>query len=124
MLRYCWMDVYLGPPDLITYNAGKNFVSREFWQYAASLGITTKSILVEAHWSVGIIERAHPELRRAYNIVMEELRGEGVSKHILLQMAIKALNDTAGPDGLVPTLLVFRAYPRMTDLDPLTPTMT
>ena len=28
-------------------------------------------------------------------------------------MALKALNDTAGPRGLVPTLLVFGAYPRM-----------
>ena len=32
-------------------------------------------------------------------------------------MAIKAVNDTAGPNGLVPTLLVFRAYPRMTSYD-------
>ena len=29
-------------------------------------------------------------------------------------MSFKAVNDTAGPDGIVPTLLVFRAYPRMT----------
>jgi hypothetical protein len=28
-------------------------------------------------------------------------------------MAIKALNDTAGLDGIVPTLLVFGAYPRI-----------
>jgi hypothetical protein len=33
-------------------------------------------------------------------------------------MAVKAVNDTAGPDGLVPTLLVYGAYPRMTNLDP------
>ncbi|KAM4064075.1 hypothetical protein HRG_012589 [Hirsutella rhossiliensis] len=31
----------------------------------------------------------------------------------ILQMAIKAINDTAGPNGIVPTLLVFGAYPRM-----------
>ena len=29
-------------------------------------------------------------------------------------MAVKAVNDTAGPNGLVPTLLIFRAYPRIT----------
>jgi len=28
-----------------------------------------------------------------------------------LQMAFKAINDMAGPEGLVPTLLVFKAYP-------------
>jgi hypothetical protein len=32
-------------------------------------------------------------------------------------MAIKAVNDTAGPDGLVSTLLVFSTYPRMTTTD-------
>jgi hypothetical protein len=32
-------------------------------------------------------------------------------------MAIKAVNDTASPNGLVPTLLVFGAYPRMTSYD-------
>jgi hypothetical protein len=36
-------------------------------------------------------------------------------------MAIKAVNNTAGPDGIVPTLLVFGAYPQMTDMDPLSP---
>jgi hypothetical protein len=39
-------------------------------------------------------------------------------------MAFKALNDTAGPDGLVPTLLVFSAYLRMTELDAPSPTVT
>jgi hypothetical protein len=36
---------------------------------------------------------------------------------------VKAVNDTAGPNGLVPTLLVFGAYPRITDID-LTPSIT
>jgi hypothetical protein len=33
-------------------------------------------------------------------------------------MAVKAVNNMAGLDGIVPTLLVFRAYLRMTDMDP------
>jgi len=33
-------------------------------------------------------------------------------------MAVKAVNNTAGPDKLVPTLLVYGAYPRITNLDP------
>ena len=39
-------------------------------------------------------------------------------------MAVKAANDTAGPDGPVPTLLVHEAYPRMSNLDPPTPSIT
>ena len=38
-------------------------------------------------------------------------------------MAVKAVNDTAGPDGLVPTLLVYGAYPRMSKLDPPAPSI-
>ena len=33
-------------------------------------------------------------------------------------MAIKAVNNTAGPNGLVPTLLVYGAYLRISKLDP------
>src|ERR1700722_3787875 len=38
-------------------------------------------------------------------------------------MAVKAVNDTAGPNGLVPTLLVYRAYPRISKLDPFAPSI-
>jgi hypothetical protein len=33
-------------------------------------------------------------------------------------MAVKAVNNTAGPNGLVPTLLVYRAYLRISNLGP------
>ena len=39
-------------------------------------------------------------------------------------MAVKAINNTASPDGLVPTLLVYRAYLRISKLDPPTPSIT
>ena len=35
-------------------------------------------------------------------------------------MAVKAINNTAGLDRLVPTLLVYGAYLRMSKLDPPT----
>jgi len=38
-------------------------------------------------------------------------------------MAFKAINDSAGPRGLVPILLVFRAYPQMVKSDALSPTV-
>ena len=36
-------------------------------------------------------------------------------------MAFKAINDIASPEGLVPTLLVFGAYPQIVELDTLLP---
>jgi len=122
VLRMCWIDTYLGPPDLITSDAGKNFVSKEFKEYANTIGIRTKAVPVEAHNSIGMVERYHGPLRRVYQIIVVEL--PGIDRDAALQMAFKALNDTAGPDGLVPTLLVFGAYPRMTELDAPSPTVT
>ena len=40
-----------------------------------------------------------------------------MAKDIALQIVVKAVNDTAGPDGIVPTLLVFEAFSRIVELD-------
>ena len=77
---------------------------------------------VEAYWSIGKVERYHAPIRRAFDIFDSEL-GPSITDEAKLQMACKAVNDTAGPDGLVPTLLVFGAYPRLVrESPPLTST--
>ena len=40
-----------------------------------------------------------------------------------MAILIKAVNDTAGPDRLVPTLLAYGAYLRMSNLDPPAPSI-
>jgi hypothetical protein len=45
------------------------------------------------------------------------LKSKGINKETILQIAVKAVNNTAGPDRIVPTLLVFGAYPRITEID-------
>ena len=39
-------------------------------------------------------------------------------------MAVKAINNLARLDRIIPTLLVFRAYPQMTKIDALSPSIT
>ncbi|KAI1001543.1 hypothetical protein K3495_g6655 [Podosphaera aphanis] len=90
-LRMCWIDVYNGPME--------------------SMAVETKEVPVEAHNSVGKVERYDEPPRRAYAILRSELPQD--SKELILQMAVEATNDTADPNGYVPTLLVFGAYPRM-----------
>jgi hypothetical protein len=46
----------------------------------------------------------------------------GINKDIGLQMAFKVINNTAGPNRLVPILLVFRAYPHIVQSDVPSPT--
>jgi hypothetical protein len=45
-----------------------------------------------------------------------------VLKQFVLQITIKAVNNTAGPDDLIPTLLVFSTYPQITTTN--TPSLT
>jgi hypothetical protein len=39
-------------------------------------------------------------------------------------MAVKAVNNTTSPNGLVPTLLVYRVYLRISNLGPLALSIT
>ena len=120
----CWIDIYLGPPDIIIHDIGKNFVSKEFKQYATILGIATRSVPIKAYNLVGMVERYYGPLYRIYYIIIAELLD--INKDMALQMAFKAINDSAGPNGLTPTLLVFGAYPRIVESDspnPLRPTL-
>ena len=83
--------------------------------------VTIDIVPVEAHWSIGLVERYHQPLRRAYEIIKTE--SPDTPREMTLQIVVKAVNDTAGPDGLVPTLLVFGAYPKIADSDTLTTTV-
>jgi hypothetical protein len=61
-------------------------------------------------------------VRRAYKIITAKIKG--INKDIVLQIAFKAINNTAGPDGIVPILLVYGALPRISEYDPLSPSVT
>jgi hypothetical protein len=79
---------------------------------------------VETYNSVGKIEQYYSLLRQAYKIICNELRDIKTSAEMSLQIAVKAINDSAGPDGIIPILLVFGAYPRMTNNSALSPITT
>jgi hypothetical protein len=54
-----WINMYVGPLDLIATNASKNFVSKEFVNNAALLSIKVKEVLVKAYNSIGKVKRYH-----------------------------------------------------------------
>ena len=64
---------------------------------------------MEVYWSIGKVKHYYIVLRRAYQIVSKEL--PDLDKEIALQIAVKAVNNITGLNGLVPTLLVFGAFP-------------
>ena len=69
----CQINTYLGPLDLITHNARKNFVSKEFKQYTTIIEISIKGVLVKAHNSIRMVERYYSPLHQAYQIIITEI---------------------------------------------------
>jgi hypothetical protein len=90
---------------------------------AKIMAIEIEEIPVKAHYSIGKIEKYHAFMKRAFEIITANLSNTIISKHIL-QIAIKAVNDTAGSDGLVPILLVFGTFPRISHESPSSPSIT
>ena len=58
---------------MIIYNIKKNFINKDFKHLAIIMGITTKTVPVEAHWLIGKVKRYYIVLCCAYQIVFEEL---------------------------------------------------
>ena len=56
-------------------------------------------------------------MRRAYFIIIVELKDQDFIKEIRLQMTVKVVNDTTEYNDLVFTLLVFGTYPRIINND-------
>jgi hypothetical protein len=79
-----------------------------------------KEVPVKAYNSISKVEKYHAPLRRLYEILRDKLKEENLNKELILQIAVKAINNTARPNGLVPTLLVFSVYPRLSSFNTLT----
>jgi predicted component of viral defense system (DUF524 family) len=85
--------------DLITADADKQFVTKEFKQYADNIKITVKTILVETHHSIEMMKRYHDSLRRMYAIITTEI--SSIDLEITLQMTFKIINDSIELDELI-----------------------
>lgn len=110
-LSICRIDVSLGPPDIIIHDAGKNFMTESFASSADLLHIRTKAIPVESTKFMNIVEPYHQLIRRAYQIIKSE--STDTDENAALQMAVKMINGSVGPDGLVLTPFVYGALSRL-----------
>ncbi len=121
-LRACWVDTYLKSFDVITADVDKQFVAREFKQYAVNMKITIKTISIETHHSIEMMKRYHDSLRRMYAIITTEI--SNIDLEIALQMTFKVINDSIELDELIFILLVFEAYSRMIEMNVSLSTIT
>jgi hypothetical protein len=105
----CWATVYSGYPNKIRTDAGSIFVSPRWRECTDMAGMLLQISGVESHNSLGLGERMHEPLRRIYRKVSYDF--PTAPPAIVLKCATKALNDTMGENGLVPSLLVFGIVP-------------
>lgn len=106
-----WVSPYVGYPDCISVDQGPQFQSDEWKNLLLESGIKLQPSSVESHNALGVGERHHFFLRRIYNKVKTDT--PRLSGRQALSLSIKAINDTARPNGLVPTLLVLGVMPRL-----------
>lgn len=106
-----WANKYIGFPDVISVDQGPQFRSAEWKSLLQLAGISFKPSGVESHNAINVGERYHSFLRKIYHKI-ESSHPSYPPQHIL-SLAVRAMNDTAGSNGLVPTMLVFGVLPRI-----------
>ncbi len=107
-LKTCWIDTYLRLSDVIIADADKQFVAREFKQYADNMRITMKTIFVKTQHSIEMMKRYHDSLRRVYAIITIKI--SNIDFERALQITFKIINDLIELDELIFILLIFEAY--------------
>ena len=77
---------------------------------AESVGVELRISRIEAQNSLGIGERLHAPLRRIYRKIIFDF--PQTNCNIVLKLSMKAMKDTNGDNGLVPSLVVLGIIPR------------
>jgi hypothetical protein len=58
---------------MLIYNAGKQFISTEFASKVRGIVIKLKYVLIKVYYLISLVKRYYAPLRRAYNIIREDL---------------------------------------------------
>lgn len=106
----CWASIYPGYPDKVKVYQESVLTSKEWRQLSADAGIEVEFSGVESHNAIGVGELYQSPLRRIYLKIRED--APSLDPDISLKLAVKSMNDTLGPEGLVPSLLKFGVVSR------------
>lgn len=105
----CWVKTYVGHPNKLRVDRGAQFTSTGWHEFSEDAGIKLIMSGVEQHNALGAGERYHAPLRIVYNKIRDQFKDADAD--FLLSCAVYALNNTMGPDGLVPITLAFGIEP-------------
>lgn len=105
----CWASMYPGYPDKFRVDQDSIFKSKEWHQLSADAGIEIQMSGIESHNALGAGKRYHKPLRDIYTKFRADT--PSICPDLAVKLATKAMNDTLGPEGLVPSMLVFGVLP-------------
>lgn len=100
----CWSSVCTGLLGKIMVNEGSQF-RKIFVELAALHDVKVEKSGVESHNSLGVGERYHKPLRDTYRKL--KLDCPSMQRQLLIVLAVKSMNGTLGPEGIVPWALFF-----------------
>lgn len=103
-----WATIYTGIPHRILVDQGSSF-GEPFANLCNIGGVEVERTGIEAHASLNIGERYHQPLRTVFRKL--KIEHPTADKHLTLALCVKAMNDTLGPNGVVPSTLVFGEVP-------------
>lgn len=106
----CWCLIYTGIPNKILVDQGSSF-GEAFVVSGRLCNVNVSHTGIESHNSLGIGERYHQPLRTTYRKI--SIAHPHIPKELRLAISVKAMNDTLGPEGLVPLALLFGEFPQI-----------
>ncbi|CDF36991.1 unnamed protein product [Chondrus crispus] len=104
-----WSSVYVGYPNRMGADQGSVFTSKLWEDVTLMHGIELQMSGVESHNSLGVGERYHGPIRRIFRVLRTQY--PQLDSEVSLRLVVKGANDTLGPDGHVPSKLVFGVEP-------------
>lgn len=104
-----WSTVYIGYPNTLRVDHRSIFTSQQWNSWSLLAGMDFAISDIDSDNSDVMIERYHDPLRRIFRFMQAE--HPHLDPEIAVRCAIKSINDTMVPEGLVPSYLVFGVIP-------------
>ena len=105
-----WGSIYTGLPNRALLDQRSHF-GQLFIDVAKIHDIKVENKGIEAHSSLGLGERYHLPLRQTFRKIMAQHKKTDCD--LALTLSVKAMNDTLGPEGLIPSGFVFGEFPKI-----------
>lgn len=105
-----WTDTFPRSPDVTVTDDANALTSDASHTDANPLQLETKALLVEATFTINIVERYHELLCRSYRTIRKDAKN--MEPENALQAVVRSVNDSVGLGGLESTFPIYKEMSR------------